>query len=123
LRLLAQSVQDCQGRFLPSGMAVTPAVSDLMVLPVCGAENFKFSRLVLQSWLQSLPELVIIGIILYRDISRAGPAVVINGPILLQVGHPHSHDHSHIDAAATAGTMAAASLVIQQESAFIGWGP
>lgn len=69
--------------------------SGVLVQFVFGAENFKFSRLVLQSWLQSLPELVVIGVILYRDISPAGPAVVINGPILLQVGCPHSH-HSQL---------------------------
>jgi hypothetical protein len=49
------------------------------------AENFKFSRLVLQGWLQSAPELVLIGVISYRNIGSGGPAVVISGPILLQV--------------------------------------
>jgi hypothetical protein len=47
-------------------------------------ENFKTSRLVLQAWLQSAPELVIIGLILYRNIST-GPAVVVPPPLLLQV--------------------------------------
>jgi hypothetical protein len=53
--------------------------------PAFPAENFKFSRLVLQAWLQSAPELVLIGIILYRNVGSGGPAVVINGTILLQV--------------------------------------
>jgi hypothetical protein len=40
---------------------------------------------VLQGWLQSAPELVLIGVILYRNIGSGGPAVVISGPILMQV--------------------------------------
>jgi hypothetical protein len=52
---------------------------------LCVAENFKTSRLVLQAWLQSAPELVVIGLILYRNILPAGPAVVVPAPLLLQV--------------------------------------
>jgi len=54
-------------------------------LPVIVTENFKTSRLVLQAWLQSAPELVVVGIILYRNMSPEGPAVLVPGPILLQV--------------------------------------
>lgn len=55
----------------------------MCVLLLC-TENFKTSRLVLQAWLQSAPELVVIGLILYRNIST-GPAVVVPAPLLLQV--------------------------------------
>lgn len=49
------------------------------------AENFKFSRLVMQAWLQSAPELVLLGVILYRNASPGGPAVVVPAHILFQV--------------------------------------
>jgi hypothetical protein len=42
--------------------------------------------MVLQCWLQSLPELGIIGYILYVNTRPEGPAVELNGIILMQVG-------------------------------------
>lgn len=44
----------------------------------------------LQAWLQSLPELVLLAVILYRNASASGPAVIINGPILLQAIAAHA---------------------------------
>jgi hypothetical protein len=44
---------------------------------------------VLQGWLQSAPELLLIGVIFYRNIGNGGPAVVISGPILLQALAAH----------------------------------
>eukprot|EP00775_Hariotina_reticulata_P007881 gene7881-8077_t len=71
-------------------ISVAPSKAIFKYTDLVYTENFKFSRLVLQSWLQSLPELVVIGVILYRDIFPAGPAVVINGPILLQALLAHT---------------------------------
>jgi hypothetical protein len=66
------------------GRACSPTHA-LICLPSCPSENFKTSRLVLQAWLQSAPELVVIALILYRNITPAGPAVVVPGPLLMQV--------------------------------------
>lgn len=57
--------------------------------PPQNTENFKTSRLVFQAWLQSAPELVVIGLILYRNMTPAGPAVIVPGPLLLQVCAAH----------------------------------
>uniref|UniRef100_A0A383V493 RING-type domain-containing protein n=1 Tax=Tetradesmus obliquus TaxID=3088 RepID=A0A383V493_TETOB len=70
-------------------ITVAPSKAIFKYTDLVYTENFKFSRLVLQAWLQSAPELVVIAVILYRNVGSGGPAVVINGTILLHALAAH----------------------------------
>lgn len=85
--LLPPPIIHCQAgpNCLPACLFASTPHAHLLPPPLKNTENFKTSRLVLQAWLQSAPELVVIGLILYRNMTPAGPAVIVPGPLLLQV--------------------------------------